>query len=212
MFNLAAIALVLTLIGLGVAYLLVAAAKRPATMIASRWSEPVMHKKLAGTQLLIPKSWMRASWGQQGGEFAEQVDLRLNLRFGPETKLFTVKLRLIALAKAQPSSFLLDAVYARQFSLRQVSGAPGLVGKPLNPTEGFQSETVWYDPISPNPFVAKCLSENAGGATATCLRTVQASRQLAVIYQFDADLLPYWKNFDAAMLPFLAQIGVISRN
>jgi len=209
-FNLAAIALLLALIGLGFAYLLAAAARRDQTIIASTWSKPVVHKNLAGAQLTIPASWMRRPLGRDG-DIVEQVDLKVNLRFAPGAQPFPVKLRLVALAKGQPSSYLLDAVYVRQFSSLQEQGAPGLVGKPLKPVEGFQNETVWYDPLSPNPFVAKCLSENANGSKASCLRTVQLTSKLALVYRFDADLLIYWKNFDATVRPILLQIGVFTR-
>ncbi len=242
-FNLTAIALLLTLIGLGAAYLLVAAAKNPQITKPSVWSEPLIRKNVAGTKLTIPASWLGASWGENG-DFSDQVNLEVNLQFSSQerfqdkwprlsvsktrpnkdlsegfgsnktemarTRPHPVKLRLLALSKAQPSSYLLNTVYMRQFSPLQKNDVSGLVGKPLKPEEGFENETVWYDPLSPNPFVAKCLGGNINPAKASCLRTVQLTSRLAVIYSFDADLLVNWKNFDATTKPILTQIGVFS--
>ncbi len=213
LFNLLAIALLLALAGLGAAYLLVAAAKTAQISKPSSWSEPLIRLNLAGAELTIPRSWMRTSSGENGQDNVQadlQVDLELNLQFAPGAKPYPVRLRLIAAAKVQPSSYLLDTVYMRQFSSRQKNTIAGLVGKPLKPREGFQGETVWYDPLSPNPFVAKCLDESLNSTEAGCLRTVQMTRRLAVIYRFDADLLAHWKNFDATMQPILAQIGVFT--
>ncbi|VAW17295.1 hypothetical protein MNBD_ALPHA12-457 [hydrothermal vent metagenome] len=209
LFNLAAIALLLALAGLGAAYLLLAMANnRPETKL-STWSKPLVQKNIAATELTIPASWISASDNGNSAS-GDQLDLEVNLQFAPGAKPHPVKLRLIASSKAQPSSYLLDTVYLRQFSPLQENGVSGLIGKPLNPKEGFENETVWYDPISTRPFVAKCLGANINSPEASCLRTVQLTSQLAIIYRFDVDLLAYWKNFDATMLPILTQIGVFS--
>ena len=68
---------------------------------------------------------------------------------------------------------LLDGVYLHQFEDKQLTGPPGLVGKPLTASEGFAGETVWYDALSADPFVAKCLAPVAPGEPTQCLRTVR---------------------------------------
>ncbi len=83
----------------------------------------------------------------------------------------------------------------------------GLVGKPLSGAEGFEGETVWYDPLSARPFVAKCIEPVEAGQPAACLRTVHLPGQIALTYRFDASLLPYWKTFDETLKPWLVQIG-----
>ncbi len=208
-FNLAVIALFLSLLGLGFAYLLVAAANNPASLSASVWSTPVIEKTLAGTKISVPAAWVRTP-SADTGDFNDQLDLRLNLRFAPEARLYALKVRLIPLYEAQPSSYLLDAVYLRLFSSSQLNGVPGLVGKPLKPALGFQNETVWYDPLSARPFVAKCLGAGTDRQPASCLRTQKLTSRLAAVYRFDADVLAYWREFDAAVQPLLAQIGVFS--
>jgi len=209
-FNLAAIALFLSLLGLAIAYLLVAAAaNNPATLSASVWSEPVMEKNLAGAKISVPAAWVRTP-SPNGEDFSDQLDLHLNLQFAPRAKPLALEIHLIPLIKAQPSSYLLDAIYLRQFSSSQRNGVPGLVGKPLKPTLGFQNETVWYDPLSPRPFVAKCLGASTDRVPVSCLRTVHLTSRLAAVYQFDAALLAYWREFDAVVQPILMQIGVFS--
>jgi len=208
-FNLAGIALFLSLLGLGFAYLLAAAAKNPAILSASVWSEPLIEKTLAETQISVPAAWVRTP-SPNGGDFSDQLDLRLNLPLGSAAQPFAIKVRLIPLSKAEPSSYLLDAVYVRLFSSSQLNGVPGLVGKPLKPTLGFQNETVWYDPLSARPFVAKCLGAGTDRAPASCLRTQKLTSRLAAVYQFDADVLAYWRDFDATVQPLLTRIGVFS--
>ena len=71
---------------------------------------------------------------------------------------------LLPRSRARPSSALLDGVYLHQFGDETLDGVPGLVGKPLLDSDGFSGESVWYDALSPDPFVAKCLEPVEAGA------------------------------------------------
>ena len=100
-------------------------------------------------------------------------------------------------------------MYLHQFQPVELSGPPGLIVKPLFGTEGYADETVWYDALSANPFVAKCMLPADGRGPPRCLRTVVLSNAVAAIYQFDADILPAWKQFDPEMKKWLDQIGAL---
>jgi hypothetical protein len=133
--------------------------------------------------------------------------LRFVLPLGAEGVLRQIDVQLIPRSRARPSASLLDGVYLHQFLPRQLQGPPGLVGKPLVPKEGFEDETVWYDALSANPFVAKCMAPISGEGPARCLRTVLFS-DIAAVYSFDADVLDNWRQFDPYMHELLARIGI----
>lgn len=203
-FNLGVIALVLAMAGLGLAY---AIQGQGHATTARRASETVT-RTLAGTSLEIPMAWLRG--GATGTEgFAKQVELSVTLPLGPEAAPRRIGITLLPRSRARPSASLLDGVYLHQFTPDQVTGAPGLVGKPLKPGEGFAGETVWYDPVSPAPFVAKCQKPIAEGTAGQCLRTIYLGPGIAAVYGFDEDVLVNWKKFDAALHPLLVQIGAL---
>ncbi len=208
-FNLSAIALLLLLLGIGAAYVLDDMANRQTGENESSYAAPFLGQILGGKNLRIPASWFHPP-APSSGEFSDQIDLQIRLRFAPGASPALVDIRLTPASGAQPSAYLLDAVYIKQFSSEQANGPVGLVGKPLRSEEGFQNETVWYDPLSPRPFVAKCISAVEPGQPASCLRTVYLPDQIAVTYQFPSDLLQYWRQFDAVMEPWLFEMGLAS--
>ncbi len=106
-----------------------------------------------------------------------------------------IEMTLLPLSQVRSSASLLDGVYLHQFMPNEVAGPPGLVGKPLYSSEGYEDETVWYDALSQNPFVANKLQRLADEqGPAMCLRTVALAGGIAAVYAFGADLLPHsWK-------------------
>jgi hypothetical protein len=203
-FNLGVIALVLAMGGLGLAYAIEAVSKAG----AEARSAQTVSRTLAGTVLDIPSSWLREDAARTEG-FAKQVEMAVTLPLGPEAAPREIDVTLLPRSRARPSGALLDGVYLHQFLPDQLSGPPGLVGKPLKAEDGFAGETVWYDPISPAPFVAKCLKPVTDGAAAQCLRTIYLGPGIAVVYAFDEDVLANWKKFDAEMHPLLVKIGAL---
>jgi hypothetical protein len=204
-FNLGVIALLVALGGLGLAYGIDAAGR------AAREAATDTHlvaRTLGSTSLTIPASWLLEP-ADHGAGFARQVDLRVHLPLGPGGALRSVDVTLTQRSRVRPSASLLDGVYLHQFRPEQLSGPVGLVGKPMMPTEGYENETVWYDPIASSPFVAKCQSPLVAGGVGRCLRTVYLESGLAAVYQFDDDILPNWRRFDAEMHPLLNEIGAV---
>src|SRR3546814_3212438 len=72
---------------------------------------------------------------------------------------------------------------------------------------GYAGESVWYDALSPAPFVAKCEQPLAPDAAAQCVRTVYLPSGIAAVYTFDASLLQSWRHFDPEMQRWLGAIG-----
>ena len=204
-FNLGVIALAVALGGLGLAYLIDGAEQ------AKHAAGPrggMTARVIGSTTLTIPAEWLNGPADQSGG-FAKQVDLKVNLPLGPDGALRSVDVTLTQRSRVRPSASLLDGVYLHQFLPEQLSGPVGLVGKPMAGSDGYADETVWYDPIAPQPFVTKCAAPIAEGQPGRCLRTVYLGSGIAVVYGFGDDLLPNWKRFDAEMHPLLDQIGAV---
>src|SRR5690606_36522236 len=96
-----------------------------------------------------------------------------------------------------------------QYDEGMKDGVPGLVGKPLKAAEGYSGETVWYDPLSPAPFVAKCASGVTPDKPDRCLRTIHLRTGIAAVLSFDATALAGWRNFDEELALWLGQIGAL---
>ena len=207
-FNLAAIAVLLGLAGIGVAYLIDAAGLSARTQAHRLDTETTLTRTLGGRDLEIPLSWFRYEEQRIEG-FAKQIDLRFELPFGVDGHSELVDVTLLPRSRARPSAALLDGVYLHQFLPEQVSGPSGLVGKPLRPDGGYADEVVWYDPLSAEPFVAKCSKPIASAATGQCLRTVYLGPGVAAVYAFPETALLHWRDFDALMTRKLEQIGAL---
>jgi hypothetical protein len=207
-FNLAAIVVVLALGGVALAYAIDAASRdvrRPAHR-ADTGTE--LTRTLGGKELTIPRSWFR--YPEQGTDgFAKQIDLHFALPLGPEGAPRDVEVTLLPRSAVRPSARLLDGVYLHMFEPSQLEGPPGLVGKPLRGEDGYAGEVVWYDPISADPFVAKCTTPLAAEPALSCLRTVHLAPGIAAVYSFGTEVLADWRDFDAEMRARLERIGVL---
>ena len=204
--NLALIALVVMLAGVGLAYLVDQAGRADTRPVPMLEDNETIEQTVGGQELAIPRSWFRFGEQMQSG-FVSQVDLSVRLPLGPEGALVPVDVTLLPRVRAKTSSELLDQVYVHQFTPGQVAGVPGLVGQRLAERDGYAGETVWYDALSPRPFVAKCIRAVAADAPDRCIRTVHLTTGLAAIYSFEATLLPSWRQFDAEISRWLDRIG-----
>ena len=208
LYNLLALALVLVSGGVALAYGIDALGRQGYTVIRLDDETPAVKRTIAGRDLSIPLSWFR--YGEQAQEgFASQVDLAVDVPIGKGGALSRVDITLLPRSRARPSSSLLDGVYLHQFDATDVTGAPGLVGKPLIASAGFDDETVWYDPLSSDPFVAKCMDPVRGRKDGQCLRTVMLKSGIAVVYSFTSDALASWRSFDRNLTPWLQRIGAL---
>ncbi len=205
-FTLGVIALVVAMGGLGFAYLIDAAGK--AKHAVTQPGPGTVARTIGGTSLTIPAAWL-ASDDESGGSFAKQVDLELTLPLGPKAAPRQIEVSLMPRSRIRPSASLLDGVYLHQFKAEQLNGPPGLIGKPMTATDGYDGETVWYDPLNAQPFTAKCEAPIVEGQAGRCLRAVYLGSGIAAVYSFSDDVLGNWKKFDAEMHPLLTQIGAL---
>lgn len=206
--TLIAIALGIAMTGLAAAYgfstfrtawLAHAAAQADATTVS---------RTLIGRQLTIPAGWLHDT-ALGSGTFASRIEIAIRLPLGRTGAETPVEVTLLPLSQARPSAGLLDGVYLHQFMPNELAGPPGLVGKPLYGSDGYEGETVWYDALSPNPFVAKCAPAPVAGRPAQCLRTVALPGGIAAVYGFDSGALYSWRKFDTVMANVLTRIGAI---
>lgn len=205
-YNLATILLILLLAGLGAAYI-IDGLGRSGRQIGET-SGQTLSRTFGGSTLTIPREWFRYE-EQEAEGFAKQIDLRLHLPLGEAGETTTVDVTLVPRSRIRPSASLLDGVYLHQFASEQITTIPGLVGKPLQPNNGYAGETVWYDPVSPAPFVAKCSDPIDAGPAQSCLRMVYLGPGMAAIYDFSAGVLPNWRQFDPIIEARLEQIGAL---
>lgn len=207
-YNFALIAALAVICGLAAAYAIDAARRVVFESETSMDPGTEVVRTMSGRDLTIPAAWLRHAEQRVDG-IARQIDLRLRLPLGPQGASRTVDVTLLPRSSVRPSASLLDGVYLHMFRSSQLEGPVGLVGKPLEAREGYAEETVWYDPLSPHPFVAKCAAPIAPGVSGRCLRTVALASGLAAAYSFDANLLDNWRRFDAAIHPALQRIGAL---
>jgi hypothetical protein len=205
-YNLAGIAVIVLLGAVGLAYAIDQAGKMPAHVQPTIADENTVTQTIGGQELAIPLAWFRYGEQQKPG-FASQADLAfvLALPHGPER----VEVTLLPRNRARSSSTLLDTVYLHQFGEGGAEGVPGLVGKPLNADDGYAGETVWYDPLSPSPFVAKCSVSLEPDRPTACLRTIHLPTGLAAVVRFDATALGAWRAFDDELARWLEPIGAL---
>lgn len=202
-FNLVAIVVATAMLGLGLAYLIdrIGRTGHEASAV-----EGTITRGIGGVELKIPAAFFRN--GEQRSEgFADEIELVAHLPLGIDARDAAVEVTLLPRSRARSSASLLDGVYLHQFEDVQLAGPPGLVGKPLLPTAGFSGETVWYDALKANPFVAKCLAPILTTEPTQCLRTVLYGN-IAIVYTFGEDVLMNWRQFDAAAEPWLAEMGI----
>ncbi len=206
-FNLIAITFIIAAIGLAIAYFIDNYTKKTPNLPSLYETSPKLNKIIAGQKLAIPSSWFRFS-DQRHEEFSKQIDLHFTLNLGKNNAPMEVYLTISPIREALPSSVLLDSVYIRQFKSEQLKGINGLIGKPLKPSKGYGLETIWYDPININPFVAKCLKPIAGQSEQKCIRTISISNKISATFMFNFELLDNWKNFDSEAYKWFEKIDI----
>lgn len=204
-YNMAGIAALVLLMAVGVGHGIDQLARQnqgpqPALADGNRITQTI-----GGKELSIPARWFRFGEQMRDG-FTNQIDLQV--RFAPEgaSEALPVDVTLLPRSRVRTSASLLDAVYLHQFGDGSLSGVTGLVGKPMQGSNGYTGESIWYDAISPNPFVAKC-ADGVSERPAQCVRTVYLPSGIAAVYTFDAATLQSWRQFDAGMQQWLAKIG-----
>ena len=204
-YNLAGIAVLVLLLAVGMAYLVDSLGRASRVPVPTLDDADPIVQTISGHELSIPTSWFR--YGEQVRDgFTSQIDLRVP--FTPEGAApLSVDITLLPRSRARASASLLDRVYLHQFADETLGGVPGLVGKPMLDGNGYAGESVWYDALSPDPFVAKCVEPVATGGGAQCVRTVYLPSGIAAVYTFDAALLQSWRQFDEDMQRWLGAIG-----
>lgn len=202
-FNLGVIALGVAMVGLALAYGIDAMGRNGRTP-----DDATVSRTLGSATLDIPTRWLREDAERSDG-FAKQVELGVTLPLGPKAAPRRIEVTLLPRSRVRPSASLLDGVYLHQFKPEQLNGPPGLIGKPLQPHDGFENETVWYDALSASPFVAKCIAPVTPGQPGRCLRTIYLGPGIAAVYSFDEDVLVNWRRFDAELHPLLVKIGAL---
>ncbi len=205
-YNLAGIAILVLFVAVGLAYLVDGLGRTDQRPLPSLADADPIQQTLSGRELSIPSAWFRFGEQMRDG-FTNQIDLRVLFAPDPDLAPLPVDVALLPRSRARTSSSLLDRVYLHQFADETLGGIPGLVGKPMRDGNGYGGEIVWYDALSPNPFVAKCQDPLLADGVGQCVRTVYLPSGIAAIYTFDATALQSWRQFDTEMERWLSPIG-----
>lgn len=198
-YTLAIIGLIVAILGLGGAYAagawLDAAREEPANPALA-----ATHLITIGAQHYVVPAALISDPMQRRDGFSDRLDMTLALPLGGGGALTMVDVTIMPRGRIRTSANLLDSVYLHQFANSQLQGPPGLVGKPLAGDAGTSGETVWYDPLSATPFVAKCAVPIAmGSEQKNCIRTVQLSDRNTTVFAFEPSVLYNWRAFDATV-------------
>lgn len=207
-YNLGFLAVLAILAGLGLAYWL-------DTTTRARLAPPppqsveILDITVSGQKFSVPANWVRTAAQRQSG-FADKLDLLLPLFMADQTE-HNLNASIVSQGKARTTALMLDSVFLHQFEQRQLNGVPGLIGKPLKASSGYQGETVWYDPLAFNPFVAKCVAPISENGTPSCQRVIALQNGTLLATNFPQSWLTYWREFDQAIESALSQIGTSIR-
>ncbi len=205
-YTLALITLVVAIIGLGLAYLGSAwfAAQRDGSETATLSDTHII---TIGAQHYVVPAALMPNPAQHKDGFSDRIDLTAAIPLGENGRLADVEITLMPRGRVRTSAGLLDSVYLHQFGNAQLQGPRGLVGKPLAGDAGTMGETVWYDPLSATPFVAKCAAPVAMRPDErTCIRTVQLSDRNTAVFAFEPAVLYNWREFDAIIEAWMANL------
>lgn len=201
--HLAGIFIVVSVLGLMAAYSLDAITRRAAEAPPPTRGAPVDFT-LAAKELHVPSNWLRSP---RAGGFVETIEMSIPLELPGFDDRVVAGVTLMSRARATPSAALLDTLYIHRFTREQISGPRGLIGKPLLGEAGYQNETIWYDPVNANPFVAKCLTiEVARPDQPGCMRTVALGEKISAVIRFDETALAEWRALEAALRAELASL------
>ncbi len=205
-FNLITIALGLIFAGLALAYYIDTLEQSETKLPSLNDNEALITKIISGQQLQIPATWFKYLKKNQT-EFVDSIELVFVLPIISNKPNMVIQVTLAQKRLNIPSAQLLDDVYLHQFSPNQINSPKGLIGKPLKTMVGNIEENVFYDPLSANPFVAKCMDRIVKDASKRCVRTVQISAQLSATYSFEYEALLGWRNFDMEAQKWLDKIA-----
>ena len=205
-YTLAVIALTLVLGALGAAYGF-SAWYAHATAPRAQGEPGVPLLKTVGAQRYAFPPEMLTVPAQRVAGFADRVDLVLPVALGEDGAMAEMEMAIVPRGRAIASARLLDSVYVHQFTQAEASGYPGLVGKPLSGPAAYWNETVWYDPLSVNPFVVKCAPPvDPATPGASCLRVAPLTDHNLAIFTFPETVLRNWRHFDTAVEAALAPL------
>ncbi|MCF4098732.1 hypothetical protein [Maritalea mediterranea] len=186
----------LSIVGLGIIYGL-EALEPEKTEIDPDFVGEKQQVALGFGEVFVPNNWLVAPMGE-GQHAVETLQLLIPIQL--ETKVVEVPVDLVPASRTTPSAYLLDALYIHRFASEPARYENGLVGRKLKDGEGYQNESVWYDPLRPQPFVAKCVEPvDESVEVPNCLETKLVTRRVAAMIKFPAQYLPQWKMFDAQM-------------
>jgi hypothetical protein len=84
-------------------------------------------------------------------------------------------------------------IYPRYFAEGQFAGPDGLIVKRFRDGTPYQGDDLFYDPIAPDPFMARCSRPGAGETPGICLVERRLAGAVDVTARFPRDWLIEWR-------------------
>jgi hypothetical protein len=100
-----------------------------------------------------------------------------------------------------------EPIYSRYFEGAPVSAGNDLILHHFAPEAGYARDVLLTAPrAGDTDYAVRCVMPErpADGTSADCQRDFMAGRDLSVLYRFSSDLLPQWRQLDAAVSLFVA--------
>lgn len=97
------------------------------------------------------------------------------------------------------STTRLIGFYTRFFDGDGSPGPAGLVSRKLQPGTGYDSEEIFFQPGSTDPFSARCTKTADKVVPVTCLRDIHVGKRLSISYRFRKPILEQWRKLDPAI-------------
>ena len=167
--------------------------------------------RIGGETLTVPGNMIRFSDQRSGGNLA-RLDLAIHWPslsgytdknavdfddVSPNAPLLFVTVR--PRRSEVDSTTRLISLYSRFFDGSGTRGPAGLVSRNLQPGTGYDSEEIYFQPGSTNPFATRCAKSSGGIIPLTCLRDIHVGKELSISYRFRKPLIIEWRRLDPAI-------------
>jgi hypothetical protein len=94
---------------------------------------------------------------------------------------------------------LANEIYPHYFANGPFAGPEGLMVRPFRDSTPYQGEDLFFDPVAPDPFIARCSRPGTAGTPGTCLYERRIANAIDVTVRFPREWLPQWKALAAGI-------------
>lgn len=179
---------------------------------AGHSADPSVHQLVVGNDVLnVPGNMIRFR-SQRRSSMPERLDLYMlwprmegysienaaqfdQAQINPAILFVTIEPRQMT----QDMSGRIKPIYSKFLSGQPQEAGYGLIRQELSAAGGFADEELWFEALSPYPFAARCIRDEAERISRYCLRDIHMGQDLTVTYRFHKSLIGEWMALEAAI-------------